>query len=326
MTGWLLAEKKDNATTISHDRWWSCRFVTQGLTAASDCGQICGLCVRGRHRSPLPLQDNFVLLGHGITLTHRRVPPNVPLSRGSPGPCGVSPAGAAHPHLHPWPWHAIKSSSRHPLWVPQGQAQPRGFSRVTLSQGPSHNLRTGLSEETQHSCTLLRSPCGRRNGLGPAAAPGRGFGLGGEYKSHPHNTAQCPWAPACDSPGSGDARGCSRTLSPCTAMATPLLAAETPSKQSRNCKDLLFFLFYFFSLFYFCSNKTKRIVWWRKHILLGFLRVPGCAFLSAGRITYVQEKPKQEFELSSASCHCLLLLFVLLTPNQMDRAPLRPRG
>ena len=39
-----------------------------------------------------------------------------------------------------------------------------------------------------------------------------------------------------------------------------------------------------------------------------------------------QEKPKQEFELSSASCHCLLLLFVLLTPNQMDRAPLRPQG
>lgn len=156
------------------------------------------------------------------------VTPNVPLSRGSPGPCGVSPAGAAHPHQHPWPWHAVKSSSRHPLGVPQGQAQPRGFSRVTLSQGPSHNLRTGLSEETQHSCTLLRSPRGRRNGLGPAAAPGRGFGLGGEYKLHPHNTAQCPSAPACDSPGSGDARGCSRTLSPVHSHGHPAPCCRNP--------------------------------------------------------------------------------------------------
>lgn len=69
--------------------------------------------------------------------------------------------------------------------------------------------------------------------------------------------------------------------------STALLLAETLSKKSRNSKDWLFFFpCFFFPFSIFVPIKQKYwIVWWRKHILLAFLHVPGCALLSAGRIT-----------------------------------------
>lgn len=44
-------KKIDDAKTISHNHWWSCRFITRGLAAAADWPNLWDLCVG---RAPLP--------------------------------------------------------------------------------------------------------------------------------------------------------------------------------------------------------------------------------------------------------------------------------
>lgn len=248
---WLVfsRKKRDDATT------------TGGPAGLSSVG-----CVWGGHRSPFLPWYAFVLLGHCVTTTHWRVPPNLPPSRCSPGPgrCRVTPA--AHPCLSPGLGMLQKT---HPGtcfglsqgWAQPGSAQPCSFSPFTLSQGfsqlgrASHDLKDRFFRG--NAAFLHKAPLSPRQTewAGASSSPFAGdLGWAVNTNRTPLVPSPAPTKPPCIprlpramGPAAGTRQGCSRTL-------TSSLQKPCP-RNLGTPKTCFFFLFFF--LFYFCSNKTK---------------------------------------------------------------------
>lgn len=195
----------------------------------------------------------------------------------SPGHTGLHPRVGIIPASSLCAWNAAKPHPGACAGVSQSWAHLARLSPAASHPSPCPRApRAGLGQPPPQGGVFLGKCSIPVHGSSPHSGWGGLGSLAASDLGTPWSQAQQSPSvfPICDGPGSGDVLRAQLSPNPraehpgeqlpwCQAPpkarghpTLQLSSTETPSKKSRNFKDLIFSPF-FLSLFYFCSNNTK---------------------------------------------------------------------